>query len=124
MRKRVTSVLLIIFSFLLVGCFPTDTSTPCTQCIKIINWQFLKANFRGAPCVTGTARNDFPYALSYVEIFAHFYDEDDIEIGAYWHTMAGVLPGEEWSFEIECPVATVWPYVHHASVEIHDCTAE
>ena len=94
---------------------------PCSQCIEIVEWQFGR-NHRGAPCVTGVARNDCPYALKYVELFAYFYDADNIEIGSYWHFMSGVAPHEEWSFEIECPISAVWPEVTHASIELHSCT--
>jgi len=97
------------------------TESPCLHCVKIIQWHF-GLNSRGAPSVTGIARNDCSYPLQYVELFAHFYDADDIEIGTYWHIIAGVLPSEEWDFEIECPISAVWPFVDHASVEVHVCT--
>jgi len=97
------------------------TESLCLRCVKIIQWQF-GLNSRGTPSVTGVARNDCSYPLQYVELFAHFYDADDIEIGTYWHIIAGVLPREEWDFEIECPISAVWPFVDHASVEVHVCT--
>jgi len=97
------------------------TESPCLHCVKIIQWQF-GLNSRGAPSVTGVARNDCSYPLQYVELFAHFYDADDIEIGTYWDMIAGVLPSEEWHFEMECPISAVWPFVNHASVEVHVCT--
>ena len=96
------------------------TEPSCQHCIRIVTWQF-GIDARGAPAVTGTAQDDCPYPISYVELFAHFYDADGIEIGTYWDITAGVLPGEEWNFEIECPISAVWPSVDHASVEVHAC---
>ena len=93
----------------------------CKDCAKIVQWQ-LGLDSRGAPAAAGVARSDCPYSLRYVELFAHFYDADDIEIGAYWHIMAGVLPGEEWGFQIECHISAIWSYVGHAAIKVHVCT--
>ena len=92
------------------------------QCVAVVEWEFLRGD-RGRPLVTGMAKNDCSYSLSYVQLFARFYDADDIEIGAYWDIMAGVLPGEEWSFEISCPISAVWPFVDHATIEVRECIA-
>lgn len=97
-------------------------ASPCTHCAKITEWRF-GVNSRGAPAVSGILRNDCSYRLSYVQVYAHFYDAADIEIGTYWDIIAGMLIGEEWGFEIECPISAVWPYVDHATVEVHACTA-
>ena len=115
---------LAVLVLLLVACSLLDQSPiPCLQCITVVDWQFLQQNHRGAPSVAGTAKNDCPYSLGYVQLLARFHDADDIEVGVYWDIMAGLLPGEEWSFEIECPISSVWPFVDHATIEIRECTA-